>query len=194
MAQARLAVAVLPLALWIVPALIVRAPNRPEETGGAGQASGGRLDVRLHPTGEATTPPAEMLLTDPRRRRVGVIPTTGSNLFEVPGASYELESLSDSESGAPGPRTTVLWLPDPPAGKYGLEVFGTGAGHYALEVQALDKDLAPSRAVRLDVPTSPGAVDCYVILYSPRSGSHVTLTGPARCEDVPRHLPRGLPR
>ncbi len=181
------------MALCVGSAPIDRAaPHRKPEAGGAAEVSGASLDIRLHPTGEAMAPPAEMLLTDPAGRRVGVDPKAGARLLELPGASYKQEGLGDAETGEPGPSTTVLWLPEPPPGEYRLEVVGTAAGRYDLEIQALDRDLAPSRAVRLGVGTAPDAVDRYVIRYSPRPGSKVNLTGPARgaSTKVPGRAPR----
>lgn len=98
------------------------------------------LDVRIFATGDRLQPSAELLLTDPQGRRVGMDPAARKSYSEIPNAAYEFEGIDDDETGEPGPNTGVIWVGcGPPAGEYKLEVIGTDDAPYEVDVLAYDE-------------------------------------------------------
>jgi Beta-propeller repeat/Alpha/beta hydrolase of unknown function (DUF900) len=72
--------------------------------------------------------PANLMVTDPRGRRVGYDPTTGTVMNEIPGATY---------TGA-GSEPQLISVPDDAQGGYQEMLTGTGTGSYTnVEQQAL---------------------------------------------------------
>jgi hypothetical protein len=134
------------------------------------------LDIRLHPGGKALQPPAELLLKSPDGRRTGVDPITRNRHSEIPQSSLETEGIDDDVSGAPGPRSLVLYLRKPATGVYKLQVIGIHSGSYTLEIQGSDIEMEISRKTFLDREISEGEVHLYLIEFGPRAGGELTVT------------------
>jgi hypothetical protein len=129
-------------------------------------AQTGSLEVRLHPQEGKLEPPAELVLTDPLGRRTGLDPHGVEVSQAIPDSSYERESLTDDQTGAPGPVTLVLYVAHPATGEYRLQVIAHTSGHYSLEIRALDRELKPERAAFKDVPLAAGGVHTYRVRYA----------------------------
>jgi hypothetical protein len=149
-----------------MPAPITRdfaADLRPEEFSGA-------LDVRIHPEGGKLEPPAELLLKDPKGRRIGVDPRRGQTFREIPHAHYEFEGIDDAESGAPGPQTGIIEIRNPAPGKYTLEIIGKASGYYSIAVRGYDRNLKDSTMVLDKAKITSGARRIFSFRYSDEVG------------------------
>jgi len=136
----------------------------------------GSLDIRLHPGGRALHPPADLLLEGPAGRRTGYDPVTKSRLSAIPHSSLETEGIDDDVTGAPGPRSLVLFVGDPAGGVYRLQVIATRSGTYTLEVQGYDVEMEPSNKAFPNREISKGATHLYLILFSTQAGEGITVT------------------
>ncbi len=171
---------------WLLTLSLLLAASAGAIAGGgkAQESFAGSLDVRIHPQEGQRLPPAELLLTDPRNRRVGWDPETGERLLEIPGAYYEQEGVDDDDTGQEaGPRTTVLYVAQPIPGDYRLEVLGRRAGAYDLELRALDRAWNPSGAEVTGVQVAAGAVHRYRIRYSGAEGEKVEIEAVGQSDD-----------
>jgi hypothetical protein len=133
----------------------------------------GALTVRIHPAGDALDPPAELLLTDSKGRRVGRDPIEDATFSEVPDASYGYEGIDDAVSGAPGPQTAIIDMRNPITGRYTLQVIGKESAKYDLSIRGYDSDMDPSDAEFLDVAIQKGSEHTYLFEYSNDKGSRV---------------------
>ena len=82
--------------------------------------------------------PVEILVTDPNGNRAGYDPNTGTDVFEIPGASYVRDFSvidADENSAAAGEPSGVktLCIPSPSGGTYSTALIGTAAGSYTLD-------------------------------------------------------------
>jgi len=75
--------------------------------------------------------PAEMLIIDPQGRKTGWDPVTGAIINEIPGSDYYLETFEDKENW-------LLYVTQPMAGIYKIEVLGTGNGPFTVEMNTYD--------------------------------------------------------
>lgn len=124
------------------------------------------IDIRFHS-------PGELLLTDPQGRRIGYDPVQGITYNEIPDAYYEVSRLDDDETGELGPESKELYVPQPPAGDYHLQVIGTGTGTYTLEMRATDPALKSSIDKFKDIPITPDTVHTYGFYYAKTAGSEI---------------------
>ena len=112
--------------------------------------------------------PANLLVTDPQGRRVGVDPLTGQTLMEIPGATF---------TGA-GTEPESITLPGGIDGQYGVQVTGTASGVFHLDVFAAGSDGEVMRTQVADV-TSVGAGTTYSLEYHAQSGDAARFSGAA---------------
>jgi hypothetical protein len=104
---------------------------------------------------------SELVLTDPRGRRLGVSPLTKATYQEIPRSYYGPASNEGSELG----------VPEPADGVYTLDVVGTAVGRYDLEFQPSGRTGDPLGSVQLaELPTRPGTVHRYALSYSASEG------------------------
>ena len=105
-------------------------------------------------------PVTELLLTDPRGRRLGFEPNTQRQHAEVPRAGYD-----EGTGPVPGRELEIM---RPADGAYTLEVIGTHAGRYDVSMYANDTEGQPTTAgVELSgIPTRPGLTHRYVFEYA----------------------------
>lgn len=136
----------------------------------------GSLDVRIHPNKERLTPPAELLLRDPRERKTGKDPQTDKNYQEIPDSDYERERIDDDISGARGPEAAIITIRNPVSGSYHLQVIGTEAGDYSLEIRGEARDRNPSVVQFTHVQIQRGDTHHYRIRYSNKPGAKVKAT------------------
>ena len=122
------------------------------------------LTVFLHGVRQGRSEPAdvsELVLTDPRGRRLGVSPLTKATYKEIPRAYYGAASNEGSELG----------VPEPAEGVYTLDVVGTAVGRYDLEFHPSDGMGDPLGSFQLtELPTRPGTVHRYALSYSASEG------------------------
>ncbi len=103
------------------------------------------LDIRIYAAEGQLEPAAELLLSDPQGRKVGMDPGVRKSYAEIPNAGYEFEGIDDDETGEPGPQTGVVWvLCGPLTGEYHLAVIGTKEGTYEIEALAFDDEYRSS--------------------------------------------------
>lgn len=110
--------------------------------------------------------PAELLLTDPQGRKLGIDPATGQYFKEIPKSFYELSALTDQETGLTDEPSKELTFGEPLDGEYSLEVIGTGSGDYALEVRAMDNTMQRSSFLVDQVPIIPNERHSYRFYFS----------------------------
>jgi hypothetical protein len=105
-------------------------------------------------------PVSELLLTDPRGRRLGFEPGTKRQHAEIPRAGYD-----EGTGPVPGRELEIM---RPPDGAYTLEVIGTHAGRYDVSMYASDTEGQPiSSDVEVsDIPTRPGLTHRYAFDYA----------------------------
>lgn len=85
--------------------------------------------------------PAELLITDPSGRKIGNDPITGISYQDIPGAVYYKEGISAAiDDPLPPHESKIVWIPDPVAGAYGIQVIGTDTGSYTLDFAAYDAE------------------------------------------------------
>jgi len=103
----------------------------------------------------------ELVLTDPRGRRLGVSPLTKASYHEIPRAYYGAASNEGSELG----------VPEPADGVYTLDVVGTAVGRYDLEFHPSGRTGDPLGSFQLaELPTRPGTVHRYALNYFASEG------------------------
>ena len=110
--------------------------------------------------------PAELLLTDPQGRKLGLDPVSGESFKEIPKSYYELTGLTDQVTGQTEEPSKELTFSSPINGEYILEVIGTGSGDYNLEVHAMDSSLQQSSALVEQVPIIPNERHSYRFYFS----------------------------
>ena len=129
------------------------------------------LAVFLHGIRQGGSEPedvGELVLTDPRGRRLGVSPLTRTTYKEIPKAYYGAASNEGSE----------LDVREPADGAYRLEVIGTSVGRYDLEIHPSDKTGRALGPLQLaEMPTLPGAVHRYAFRYSSAPGAGFRVSG-----------------
>jgi len=81
--------------------------------------------------------PVEMLVTDPNGKRVGHDPVTGTDVFEIPGASYIRDFAIADVNGNSNPvgetdGIKTVCIPSPLGGTYTTVLTGTATGSYTL--------------------------------------------------------------
>jgi hypothetical protein len=122
-------------------------------------------------------PPAELLLTDPRGRKIGRDPRRNREYDGIPDAYYVDEAAHDDETGEVGPVTRELVVPRPPAGAYQLQVIGTTKGKYDLSIQGFVRELSDGSGKDFfEVPIQKGKVHTYLIKYSREAGAEIEIT------------------
>ena len=136
----------------------------------------GALDIRIHPSEEKLSPPAELLLVDQEGRRTGHNPQTNKTYMEIPLASYEKESISDAVSGMPGPVTKVIHIRNPISGEYHLNIIGKESSEYDLEIKGYDCQMNPSHEKFLNEEILKKSEHEYIIQYSNKKGSKIRVT------------------
>ena len=105
-------------------------------------------------------PVTELLLTDPRGRRLGFEPGTKRQHAEIPRASYD-----EGTGPVPGRELEIM---KPADGGYTLAVIGTDAGRYDVSIYASDTEGAAisSDAEVSGIPTRPGLTHRYAFEYA----------------------------
>jgi len=96
--------------------------------------------------------PANLYVTDPLGRHVGVDPSTGEVVNEIPGAVYT----------GPGSEPQVIVIPNPLDGNYAVEVIGTDQGNYSLTTQFVTLQETMAFAAT-DILTSANTIHRYTI-------------------------------
>ena len=71
--------------------------------------------------------PADLHVYNPKGRHVGIDYETGLVEIEIPGATYS----------GPGTEPQVIYIPNPIAGTYNIELIGTASGEYTYTVRGL---------------------------------------------------------
>ena len=133
----------------------------------------GALDIRVHPGERGLHPPVQLLVEDPSGSKCGLDPRTGESFEQIPGGTYESESIDDDESGAEGPETRILYLGRSAIGDYRLIVTGVASGSYLLEVRNFREDGGPEQAYRAQGSIRTGEVHEFLIAVS-QAGFHVS--------------------
>ncbi len=136
---------------------------------------------RLHGITLRLYSPADLLLTDPQGRRVGLDPLTGTRYREIPRAGYMEEGgTEDPETGEVViPPVNELDVREALDGRYELTVTGTGIGTYTLLIFAEDRtgnDQEGSPEFQ-GIPTAPGVIHRYTFEYSSTPGTPFQLSG-----------------
>ncbi len=141
----------------------------------AGQVDeiGGQFDIRIHAVEGQQTPPADLVLVDPRDRKTGKDPRVDRIFTDIPSSSYETESIDDDVTGEAGPETRIVYVGNAMSGEYTLRVVGTENAPYNLELRGVDRELNPSTVRFLDIDIRADSDHRYVIEYSSELGSKI---------------------
>jgi hypothetical protein len=115
-------------------------------------------------------PVTELLISDPRGRRLGRDPTAKQDYQEIPRGAY---------GGGTGPvEARELELMRLAAGAYALDVIGTTAGRYELIVYAADRAGRPPTSLEGgEVPTRAGLIHRYRLEWPDAPGGEPRLAG-----------------
>lgn len=129
------------------------------------------------PLTASTKSPVEITVIDPRGRRVGWDPETGTTVVDVPGASYMPQPVWDDPAGtlAPRPPGRVLTIPRPLAGRYRFEMIATGDGPYTLNVRVHAASGARTVEERQVGTVHSGDVVKFQVEYARRGPSYSTF-------------------
>ncbi|MDP3998602.1 MAG: hypothetical protein Q8P89_03225 [bacterium] len=120
---------------------------------------------------------AELLVIDPKGKRTGLDPRTGTSFEEIPASSYGEESLGADDGSGQIMSRKLLWISRPLSGEYTVEVIGTGYARISLEVRPVDINSDGQRIsvdgnmLALGVDTieamvTPGVSNVYRLTYS----------------------------
>lgn len=109
--------------------------------------------------------PIEMVITDPAGRKVGFDLTNQQTLTQIPNSSYGIESLGADDEPYDVISHLALDIPDAMSGVYTLEVTGTGAGEYTLEIMAMDENYNETTKL-ITRNTVKGAKDVYSLNFT----------------------------
>jgi len=102
---------------------------------------------------------AELVLTDPRGRRLGREPKSRLDYKEIPRANYD--------SGTGDIEGRELEVMRPAAGRYALDVIGTAVGRYDVSVYATDRGGQSAPPLEITgVPTRTGETHRYILQYA----------------------------
>jgi len=156
----------------------VSVPVQAEEEAGEEAAVPGftgALEIRLQSEEDRLTPPAEMVLTDPRGKTTGYDPRTGTASQEIPGSSYDWES----SRGVRGTRQVIVRVRNAANGLYTLRLIATRTGKYRLYLKGLDQYQTAADLRFTDAKILKGTVQHYLINFSregPRLDARRTQT------------------
>jgi len=95
--------------------------------------------------------PADLYVTDPQGLHIGVDPSTGQVVNEIPGAVYT----------GPGTEPQVISIPCPVDGNYTVLLIGRATGSYSLTTELIT--LQETTFVALDIPISANAFHEYTV-------------------------------
>ena len=123
-------------------------------------------ELRVH--GES---PIELLVTDPRGRRVGFDPTTGQ-VAEMANASYYAQGWSSLNPPERTALTKVVEFTQPIEGAYRIDVVGTGVGPFTVSL------FSSGAATRFHGEVTPGEVHQFDFYYSSKEGVVTTPPTP----------------
>jgi hypothetical protein len=126
----------------------------------------GALDIRCQSEGGRTSPPVEMVLTNPAGETVGYDPRYQSTYREIPGGSYKREVVP----GFPEIEAEVIQVRNAGAGTYSLRVIGVETGAYSLFLKGYDRDGTHADVQFTRARIKPGYIHHYRINYSLRGG------------------------
>jgi hypothetical protein len=123
---------------------------------------------------------ANVMVVDPRGRRLGDDPKAYAHYDEIPNAYYEGGGLDDDETGeADDDPAKILFIPTPVSGDFKLSVFLDKAGTYSCEVLAYDSAGNTSKSDSGELDGKEGEVQKLAVTFSAAPGSKVKIS-PAR--------------
>jgi hypothetical protein len=126
-------------------------------------------DITLLLSGGGDTA-SELLVTDPQGRKTGRDPLSKLEHRKIPRSSY----LNEGSQG----QALVLHIRQPMDGSYLIEVSGTKAGNYSLDVRARDwQGVAVARPEFRNIPTDRYTVHRYRLEYRASPKSSVRMAG-----------------
>jgi parallel beta-helix repeat protein len=111
--------------------------------------------------------PAELLITDPKGRRLGKDPINNVEYNEIPGGSYYQEGIGNPFAETPNPdkESKFIWIPKPMDGQYLIQVIGTEEGSYTMELLAYGKN-GESKDVIHKGSIAPNIIQKFELNYS----------------------------
>ena len=151
--------------------IVDSSPFTPPKRPTAGQPDLSELIVMIEPVAYDSIAPAELLLTDPERRRVGAEAGTWRGVLEIPGATYDSMPPLTQRDGdrEPGGLNKQVYLVTPSAGHYALQVLGRRDGSYSLSVKLITPR-AVSREARVNGTIRRGETQTFRFTHEDRSG------------------------
>lgn len=119
---------------------------------------------------------ANVMVVDPRGRRLGDDPKARAHYDEIPNAYYEGGGLDDDETGeADDDPAKILFIPTPVTGDFKLSVFLEKTGTYSCEVLAYDNAGNTSKFDSGELEGKEGEIQKLTITFSAAPGSKVKL-------------------
>ena len=126
---------------------------------------------------------ADVMVTDPRGRRLGDDPKAHQHFDEIPNAYYEATGLDDDETGeADDSSTKLLFVPTPVAGDFKVTVFTQQSETYSCELLGYDNAGANSKLELNEIAAKPDEVQRFTVSFSGAPGSKVKATPPTRTQ------------
>lgn len=124
---------------------------------------------------------ANVIVVDPRGRRLGDDPKAHSHYDEIPNAYYEGGGLDDDETGeAEEDPAKILFIPTPVVGEFKLSVFLEKTGTYSCEVLAYDSAGNTSKSDSGEVEGKEGDVQKLTVSFNGTPGSKVKISNTPR--------------
>lgn len=111
--------------------------------------------------------PAELLVTDPQDRKLGKDPINSISYNEIPGGVYYQEGIGNPFPEVPTPtkESKFIWIPNPLDGQYDIQVIGTEAESYTMELLAYDQN-GQSKDITYQANTAAENIQSFELNYS----------------------------
>jgi len=118
--------------------------------------------------------PGEFLFTDPLGRRLGKDPISNIEYNEIPNGVYYQESIGNPESDMTPEASKNIWIPEPIAGQYDIQVIGTEIGSYTLSILTYDQT-GNSKDITQTGNILPDIIQQFELNYSTTSAEQTEL-------------------
>lgn len=136
-------------------------PSQDTKTTSTITPSGSVCDCSFAISGPANV---EFLVIDPMGRQTGYVKDNGSYVSDIPDASYGLQGGIGDDTSPEPPTSAIVYfgMNNPLGGIYELQVIGTGAGDYHIEIGFAWGPM-DTKKIEFDGTLLAGGVDKYKI-------------------------------
>jgi hypothetical protein len=121
---------------------------------------------------------SDVMIVDPRGRRLGDDPKAQAHFDEIPNAYFEAGGLDDDETGeADDDPAKILFIPTPASGDFKLTIFSEKTGNYSCEFLGYDNSGGTSHVELNDIAAKSGDVQTVTLSFSGAPGSKIKVNG-----------------